>query len=115
MVDRQVRVAFSIGSYKDENLCDVVLMEAAHILPGRPWKFDQNVTHNGVTNIFTFVHMEYESQRHERHEMLEIHGRHKRVRDEPRREKMDGMKRKIPPFLGENKLNSYLDWEMKVA
>ncbi|RDX71849.1 hypothetical protein CR513_48746, partial [Mucuna pruriens] len=44
----------------------------------------------------------------------EIHYRHKRPRKEPRREEIDGIKCKIPPFLGESKPNSYLDWEMKV-
>ncbi|RDY05032.1 hypothetical protein CR513_11174, partial [Mucuna pruriens] len=36
VVDRQVRVTFSIWSYKDQVLCYVVTMEAAHILLGRP-------------------------------------------------------------------------------
>ncbi|RDX69780.1 hypothetical protein CR513_51059, partial [Mucuna pruriens] len=35
--DKQVLVPFSIENYKDEVLCDVVLMEARHILLGRPW------------------------------------------------------------------------------
>ncbi|RDX98037.1 hypothetical protein CR513_19117, partial [Mucuna pruriens] len=43
--------------YNDEILCDVVPIEAIHILLGRPWKYDRKVTHNGVTNKFSFVHM----------------------------------------------------------
>ena len=35
-VDRQVLVSFTIGDYEDKVLCDVVPMEAAHILLGRP-------------------------------------------------------------------------------
>ena len=35
-VDKQVKVEFSIGNYKDNVLCDVVPMEACHILLGRP-------------------------------------------------------------------------------
>jgi len=35
-VDKQVKVKFSIGNYKDNVLCDVVPMEACHILLGRP-------------------------------------------------------------------------------
>ncbi|RDY08352.1 hypothetical protein CR513_07440, partial [Mucuna pruriens] len=31
-------------------------MEATHILLGRPWQFDRKVTHDGVTNKFSFVH-----------------------------------------------------------
>jgi len=41
------------GSY-----CDVVLMEACHILLGRPWQFDKKTMHNGLTNEFTFTHKE---------------------------------------------------------
>ncbi|RDX82275.1 hypothetical protein CR513_36937, partial [Mucuna pruriens] len=42
--------------YKDEIICDVVLIEATHVLLGRPWQFDRKVTHDGVTNKFSFVH-----------------------------------------------------------
>ena len=35
-VDKQVKVDFSVGNYKDNVLCDVVPMEACHILLGRP-------------------------------------------------------------------------------
>ena len=40
-VDKQVLINFSIGNYKDEVLCDLVPMEATHILLGRPWQFDR--------------------------------------------------------------------------
>jgi len=39
-VNKQVRVPFSIGRYHDEILCDVVPMQASHILLGRPWQYD---------------------------------------------------------------------------
>ena len=55
-VDKQVMVPFAVGKYKDEVLCDVVPMEAGHILLGRPWQFDRKVIHNGYTNRFSFVH-----------------------------------------------------------
>ncbi|XP_074297148.1 uncharacterized protein LOC141627833 [Silene latifolia] len=45
-VDKQCIVPFSIGKvYKDEVLCDVVPMDACHLLLGRPWEFDRNTTH----------------------------------------------------------------------
>ncbi|RDY00885.1 hypothetical protein CR513_15872, partial [Mucuna pruriens] len=47
----------TLGSYKDDILCYAVPMEAAHILLGRPWKYDRKVTHHGVPNRFTFVHL----------------------------------------------------------
>jgi len=37
IVNKQVLIAFSIGKYKDEVLCDDVPMEATHVLLGRPW------------------------------------------------------------------------------
>jgi len=37
-------------------LCDVVPMEACHILLGRPWQFDKKTMHNGLTNEITFTH-----------------------------------------------------------
>jgi len=35
MVNKQVLITFDIGKYQDEVLCDVVPMEATHILLGR--------------------------------------------------------------------------------
>jgi hypothetical protein len=34
-MNKQVLVSFSIGKYYDEVLCDVVLMQACHLLLGR--------------------------------------------------------------------------------
>ena len=53
-VDKQVLINFSIGNYKDEVLCDLVPMEATHILLGRPWQFDRKAFHDGHTNKFSF-------------------------------------------------------------
>ncbi|KAK1550657.1 hypothetical protein Q3G72_022551 [Acer saccharum] len=47
-VTKQVLVAFRIGKYEDEVLCDVVPMHATHILLGRPWQFDRRETHDGA-------------------------------------------------------------------
>jgi len=57
-VDKQVKVEFSIGNYKDKVLCDVAPMETCHILLGRPWQFDKKTTNNGLTNEITFTHKE---------------------------------------------------------
>jgi hypothetical protein len=35
-VNKQVLITFSIGKYCDEVLCDVVSMQANHLLLGRP-------------------------------------------------------------------------------
>ncbi|KAJ9538373.1 hypothetical protein OSB04_031106 [Centaurea solstitialis] len=52
----EVLVSFRIGKYEDEVLCDVVPMQASHMLLGRPWQYDQHVKHDGFTNKYTFVH-----------------------------------------------------------
>jgi len=55
-VEHQVKVKFSIGKFKDKVLCDVIPMEACHILLGRPWQFDHKILHNGHTNEITLQH-----------------------------------------------------------
>ena len=55
-MNKQVLVSFSIGKYVDEVLCDVVPMQARHLLLGRPWKSDRRVKHDGFTNKYSFVH-----------------------------------------------------------
>ena len=54
-VIKQVLVSFRIGKYEDEVLCDVVPMQAGHLLLGRPWQFDRRVKHDGFTNKYSFV------------------------------------------------------------
>ncbi|XP_057983505.1 uncharacterized protein LOC131168227 isoform X1 [Malania oleifera] len=48
-------VEFRIGKYEDEVLCDVVLMQAGHLLLGCPWQFDRRVKHDGLKNKYSFV------------------------------------------------------------
>nr|XP_027124151.1 uncharacterized protein LOC113740831 [Coffea arabica] len=55
-VTKQVVVPFRIGKYEDEVLCDVVPMQASHILFGRPWQYDKKTTHDGFTNKYSFLH-----------------------------------------------------------
>ncbi|XP_052487953.1 uncharacterized protein LOC128041692 [Gossypium raimondii] len=55
-VTKQVVVPFSIGNYKDEVLCDVVSMDATHLLLGRPWQYDKRAMHDGFTNRYSFMH-----------------------------------------------------------
>ena len=52
MVTHQVLVSFQISKYEDEVLCNVLPMEATHILLGRPWQFDRRVTHDCYTNKY---------------------------------------------------------------
>ena len=53
---QQVEVCLTIGRDNDRVLCDVVPMEATHILLGRPWKYDTKAVHDGLTNKISFQH-----------------------------------------------------------
>ena len=44
-----------IGKYNDKVLCDVVEMDAFHLLLGRPWQYDVCSKHDGKTNIHTIT------------------------------------------------------------
>ncbi|WVZ70528.1 hypothetical protein U9M48_019188 [Paspalum notatum var. saurae] len=51
-----VRLSFSIGDYHAEVDCDIVPMQACHLLFGRPWQFDVDSVHFGRSNKYTFIH-----------------------------------------------------------
>ncbi|GJY44978.1 putative CCCH-type zinc finger family protein [Tanacetum coccineum] len=53
-VSKRCLVQFSISkSYKDEVWCEVIPMDAAHILLGRPWH-DRKTKHDGFQNTYIF-------------------------------------------------------------
>ena len=54
IVSKQAFVAFSMGEYNDEVACDVLSMDACHLLIGRPWQYDRNVLHHGQSNTYSF-------------------------------------------------------------
>lgn len=52
-------VTFSIGSvYRDSVWCDVVPMDACHLLLGRPWQFDRDMCYEGHRNAYTFTFLD---------------------------------------------------------
>ena len=55
-VKKRCLVQFSIGSYKDKVLCDVLDMTACHVLLGRPWQHDRKTLHDGYINVYTLRH-----------------------------------------------------------
>uniref|UniRef100_A0A151UH86 Retrotransposon gag domain-containing protein n=1 Tax=Cajanus cajan TaxID=3821 RepID=A0A151UH86_CAJCA len=57
VVNQQASIPISIGKYKEEVLCDIVPLEASHVLLGRPWKFDKNTIHDGLINKISFQHL----------------------------------------------------------
>ena len=44
---------FKIGGYHDEVLCDIISMDAFHMLLGRPWQFDRCAVHDGHANTYS--------------------------------------------------------------
>ncbi|XP_021311863.1 uncharacterized protein LOC110433677 [Sorghum bicolor] len=55
-VSSMVRLSFSIADYHGEVDCDIVPMQACHLLLGRPWQFDVDSVHFGRSNKYTFIH-----------------------------------------------------------
>ncbi|XP_025791792.1 uncharacterized protein LOC112872973, partial [Panicum hallii] len=55
-VSAMIRLSFSIGDYHGEVDCDIVPMQACHLLLGRPWQFDVDSVHFGRSNKYTFIH-----------------------------------------------------------
>ena len=55
-VKRQCLVNFSIGTYKDKVLCNVLTMDVCHVLLGGPWQNDRKTIHNGYTNVYSLRH-----------------------------------------------------------
>ena len=54
-VNSRCLITFSIGkNYADEIWCDIIPMDACHILLGRPWLFDRKVKHDGCLNTYSF-------------------------------------------------------------
>ena len=54
-VSKRCLVKFSIGKkYSDEAWCDVVPMDACHMLLVRPWQFDRMAALDGFENTYAF-------------------------------------------------------------
>lgn len=53
-MNEQCQVEFQIGTYSDIVLCDVMPMDACHVLLGRPWQFEKKVVYDGKENTFIF-------------------------------------------------------------
>jgi hypothetical protein len=48
-------LSFHIGSFNKQFLCDVIEMDACHVLLERPWMFDIKVFNDGRENSYEFV------------------------------------------------------------
>ena len=51
----QCLLKFHIWDFKEKVLCDVVEMDACHILLRRPWMLERKVFHDGRENSYEFV------------------------------------------------------------
>ena len=51
-VDERCKMLFSICKYSDEVYCDIIDMDACHILFERPWQFDVDDKHSGRKNTY---------------------------------------------------------------
>ncbi|XP_038981156.1 uncharacterized protein LOC120110405 [Phoenix dactylifera] len=50
------KVPISIGKhYRDEVVCDVIDMDASHVLLGRPWQYDVDATYKARDNVYLFT------------------------------------------------------------
>ncbi|XP_076900721.1 uncharacterized protein LOC143554956 [Bidens hawaiensis] len=55
-VSKKAIVSFSIGTtYKDDVVCDVVPMDACHLLLGSPLECDRSIEHDGRSNSYRFM------------------------------------------------------------
>jgi len=55
-VNSRCLISFSIGkNYQDELWCNVIPMDACHMLLGRPWMYGHRVMHNSYINTYSFT------------------------------------------------------------
>ena len=55
LITYQCRINFSMDkSYGDNVLCDVVEMDACHLILGRPWQYDVDATHGCRETMYVF-------------------------------------------------------------
>ena len=56
-VTKRCLITFSIAStYFDKIWCDVIPMDASHLILGRPWQFDRRVIHDGYQNTHSLMY-----------------------------------------------------------
>ncbi|XP_057520819.1 uncharacterized protein LOC130801075 [Amaranthus tricolor] len=55
-VNRQCLISLTLGTYTNDVLCDVLEIDACHLLLGRPWQYDRRTKHDGYTNTYTLRH-----------------------------------------------------------
>ncbi|KAH0724933.1 hypothetical protein KY284_000798 [Solanum tuberosum] len=56
-VHEQVLIKFQIGRYQDAILCDVIPLQASHVLLERPWQHGRATTHDRRHNTYSVMSM----------------------------------------------------------
>ena len=51
-MNERCKVSFSIGKYNAEVYCDVMDMDACHILFERPWQYDVDAKHLSKSTLY---------------------------------------------------------------
>ncbi|XP_016581679.1 uncharacterized protein LOC107879067 [Capsicum annuum] len=88
-VTRQIVIRFKVGNYKDKVLCDIIPMQACHLLVGRPWQYNRSIKYDGRTKHYSF---EFVGQNFTLHplspsELCEAHQQIKGLKGKGRKEK----------------------------
>ncbi|KAK8948367.1 hypothetical protein KSP39_PZI006161 [Platanthera zijinensis] len=55
-ISQRYLVPIQLGRYSDKIWCDVIPTDVAHILLGRPWLYDLDMTYHGRSNTYTFIY-----------------------------------------------------------
>ncbi|KAH0633572.1 hypothetical protein KY284_036358 [Solanum tuberosum] len=87
-VHEQVLIKFQIGKYHDVVLCDVIPMQASHVLLGRPWQHNHMSIHDGRHNTYTVMTMEckYVLKLMSPSQVLELYRKMDELRDKRKKE-----------------------------
>ncbi|KAJ9557359.1 hypothetical protein OSB04_011973 [Centaurea solstitialis] len=93
-VTQTCKVPISIGKhYKEDVVCDVLEMNSCHILLGRPWQYDNDVTYKGRDNTMLFrwgehkiamtpvLHFERDTKKKEKNCLVVAMNKHPRKED----------------------------------
>lgn len=86
-------IRFKVGNYHDEVLCEVILMQACHLLLGRTWQYDRSTKYDGRSNRYT---LENDGRKVKLHPLLpsQVNEWHQKMRELKKREKNLKKKRK---------------------
>ncbi|RDY09980.1 hypothetical protein CR513_05567, partial [Mucuna pruriens] len=83
----EVSLAITLGNYRYEILCDVISMEATHILLGRPWQFNRRMTHNRPLSLRKVCDKKMNKNREGKRKEIEKAKKAKRKESEKNKEK----------------------------